>query len=81
MTLTWPESCVLTDIATQTTGDADPNTNDPVKARERIDAPTNATFNITDTKLYVPVVTFSTEKGNKLLERLKSGFKRAKKME
>ena len=81
LTLTWPESCVLTDIATQTTRDADPNTNHPVKAREKIDAPTNATFNITDTKLYVPVVTFSTEKDNKLLQQLKSGFKRAKKME
>ena len=29
---------------------------------------------ITDTKLYVPVVTLSTEGDNKLLEQLKSGF-------
>ena len=31
-------------------------------------APTVATFEITDTKLYVPVVTISTEDDNKLLE-------------
>ena len=35
-----------------------------------------ATFEITDTKLYVPVVTFSTEEHTKFLQQLKSGFKR-----
>ena len=34
------------------------------------------TFAITDTKLYVPVVTLSTQDNAKLLEQLKSGFKR-----
>ena len=34
------------------------------------------TFAITDTKLYVPVVTLSTQDNVKLLEQLKSGFKR-----
>ena len=34
------------------------------------------TFEITDTKLYVPVVTLSTEENAKLLQQLKSGFKR-----
>ena len=34
------------------------------------------TFTITDTKLYVPVVTLSTQDNAKLLEHLKSGFKR-----
>ena len=34
-----------------------------------------ATFSITDTKLYVPVVTLSTQDNEKLLEQLKSGFK------
>ena len=29
-----------------------------------------------DTKLYVPVVTLSTQNDNKLLEQLKPGFKR-----
>ena len=34
------------------------------------------TFPITDTKLYVPVVTLSTKENAKLLQQLKSGFKR-----
>ena len=36
----------------------------------------NATFEITDTKLYVPIVTLSTQDNSKLLQKLKSGFKR-----
>ena len=35
-----------------------------------------ATFEITDTKLYVPVVTLSTQENPKFLQQLKSGFKR-----
>ena len=53
--LTWSENCVLTSKATR---DADPDANPAVAA---IDNPTNATFQTTDTKLYVPVVTLSTE--------------------
>ena len=34
------------------------------------------TFTITDTRLYVPVVTLSTQENTKLLQKLKSGFKR-----
>ena len=36
----------------------------------------NATFEITDTKLCVPVVTLSTQDNSKMLQQLKSGFKR-----
>ena len=36
----------------------------------------NATFAITDTKLYVPVVNLSTQENTKLFQQLKSGFKR-----
>ena len=36
----------------------------------------NATFTITNTRLYVPVVTLSTQENTKLLQQLKSGFKR-----
>ena len=36
----------------------------------------NAIFAITDTKLYVPVVTLSTQDNAKLLQQLKAGFKR-----
>ena len=39
-------------------------------------ASTELEFKITDTKLYVPVVTLSKENDMKLLEQLKSGFKR-----
>ena len=35
-----------------------------------------AIFETTDTKLYVPVVTLSTQENTKLLQQLKSGFKR-----
>ena len=45
-------------------------------ARERIDAPTNTTFQITDAKLYVPVVTLSTQNDKKLLKQLRIRFKR-----
>ena len=34
------------------------------------------TFEIKDTKLYVPVVTLSTQDNAKLLQQLKSGFRR-----
>ena len=36
----------------------------------------NATFEITDTKLYLSVVTLSTQDNSKLLQQLKSGSKR-----
>ena len=38
--------------------------------------PTGLEFQITDTKLYVPVVTLSKENDIKLLEKLKTGFKK-----
>ena len=43
---------------------------------QRINAPTNSIFKIKDTKLYVPEVILSAENDNKLLEQLKTGFKR-----
>ena len=39
-------------------------------------APTDATLAITDTKLCVRVITYSTEEDNKLLQQVKTGFKR-----
>ena len=42
----------------------------------KIDNPENAIFQITDAKLYVAVVTLSKENDIKLLEKLKSGFKK-----
>ena len=72
LTLTWSENCVFTNIITQTAAAAQGDH----PARKRIDAPINATFKITDTKLYVPVVTLSAKDDNNFLEQLKSGFKR-----
>ena len=72
LTLTWSENCVLTDITTQTA--RAPQGDNP--ARPAIHAPTSATFKITGTKLYVPVVTLLTKDDNNFLEQLKSGFKR-----
>ena len=39
--------------------------------KQRDTSPTNATFQITDTKLYVPVVTLSTKNDKRLLHQLK----------
>ena len=47
-----------------------------VEVREKIDAPRDATCEITNTTFYVPAVTLSTENDNKLLEQLITGFKR-----
>ena len=63
--LTWFTECVITSIEKR------------VITNTRRDAsPTNATFHITDTKLYVPVVTLSTENDKILLEQLRAVFKR-----
>ena len=69
LALTWSKNCVLTDITTQTARAAQGDN----PARPAIHAPT---FKITDTKLYVPVVTLSAKDDNNFLEQLKSGFKR-----
>ena len=68
--LTRSENCVITSKATR---DANPDADPAVVT---VNNPTNATLKITDTKLYVPAVTLSTEDDNKLLEQLKTGFKR-----
>ena len=65
--LRWYETCVITSIEKiiLVTGQPD-----------RGDSPESAAFKIKDCKLYVPVVTLSAEINNKLLEQLKTGFKR-----
>ena len=70
--LTWSENCVLSDLITQAAVPAKENN----PARPAINAPTNSTFKITDTKLYFPLVTLSNEDYSKLLEQLKTGFNR-----
>ena len=75
LTLTWSENCAITSKATR---EVDPDA-DPAVAG--INNPTNAVFKITtDCKLYVPIITLSAENDNKLLEQLKTGFKRTIKL-
>ena len=62
--LTWSKNFVLADMT------VNPLTNPAIVA------PTELEFKITDTNLYVPVVSFSKENYIKLLEQLKSEFKR-----
>ena len=66
--LIWSKNCNLVDMKKRDSG----NNNDP----PAIVAPTGLEFQITDTKLYVEVVTLSKENDKKLLEQLKSEFKR-----
>ena len=68
LVLSWYKECVLVGRAFR---------GPPAAAANRINSPTSAKFEITDCKLYVPVVTLSVENDNKLLEQLKSGFKRS----
>ena len=70
LVLTGSENCIITSKATR---EVDPDA-DPAVAG--INNSTNTTFEIKDTKLYVPLVTLSAENDNKLLEQLKKGFKR-----
>ena len=68
--LPWFENCVLIDKLTREANyDVDPDVYE-------INNPENAIFQITDTQLYLLVVTLSKENDIKLLEQLKSGFKR-----
>ena len=73
LTLTWSKNSVLSKATRDDAPDADP-------ALDEINNLRNATFKITDCKLYVPVVTVSAENDNKLLEQLKTGFKRTIKL-
>ena len=70
--LSWYEKCVLVGKALRNAPDPQPDR--PVAA---IESPTDTKFEITDCKLYVPVVTLSAENDNKLLEQLKSGFRKS----
>ena len=66
--LTWSKNCTLADTTVKAAGK-----NNDLPA---IVAITGLEFQITDRKLYVPVVALSKENDKKLLEQLKSGFKR-----
>ena len=61
--------CNINALTRDVSPDADP-------AVVVVNNPANATFKITDTKLYVPVVILSIEDDNKLLDQKKARFKR-----
>ena len=63
--LSWYKECVLVGRAFR---------GSPADA---INSPTDAKFEITDCKLFIPVVPLSAENYKKLLEQLKSGFRRS----
>ena len=67
LVLSWYKECVLVGRAFRSPPAAE------------INSATDARFEITDCNLYVPVVTLSAENGNKLLEQLKSVFRRSMK--
>ena len=66
LVLTWSKICVLAGMTTRNAQGDNP----------AIVAPSGAKFKITNTKLYVPVVTLRKETYIKLLEQLKSGLKK-----
>ena len=66
--LSWYKECVLLGRAFR---------GPPAAAANHINSPTSAKFEITDCKLYIPVVTLSAKNDNELLEQLKSGFRRS----
>ena len=57
LTLTWSKSYVITSLEKRV-----------IRNTRKDISPTYTTFKITDTKLYVPVVTFSTENDKTLLD-------------
>ena len=66
--LKWNKNCVITSLKQRAIDENDPPNRDG--------APTGATLDINDCKLYIPVVTLFTDDEIKLLTNLKSGFTR-----
>ena len=62
--LTWSRECAVNRMERRV-----------IAARQRVTSPTNVTFQITDTKCFVPVVTLSNKNDKKLLKQLRTGFK------
>ena len=71
LTLSWYENCVLTSRATRNARATNPDNNPPIPLINAVNNPISAVFKIIDCKLYVPVVTLSSEEDNKLLDQLK----------
>ena len=65
--LKWNKNCIITSLEQRRL---------PIPQVGRHNAPTGATLNINDCKLYIPVVTLSKDDEIKLFNNLKSGFTR-----
>ena len=63
--LTWSRECVITSMEKRV-----------ITSIRRDTSPTNGTFQLTDTNLYVSVITLSIENHKRLLEKLRTGFKK-----
>ena len=74
--LKWSQNCVLTEKVFREGKDEIPAQGDDplVTAVTAINTPSDLKFNITECKLYVPVVTLQERYENKLLEGLKTGI-------
>ena len=70
--LKWSENCILTERAMREGKDA---TQNPAQdAVTEINTPSDLKFSITDSKMYVSVVTLQTEYQNQLYNELKTGI-------
>ena len=73
--LSWSKECIITEISITPAVAENLSVNLPVQAREAIQI-TEATFQINNAKLYVPLVTLSINDNIKFLENIKQGIKR-----
>ena len=73
--LTWSRNCIISEISKTPDVPANADANVPIPAREAT-LTTGATFEISNTKLYVPVVTLSINDSIKILEHLKEEFRK-----
>ena len=74
--LKWSQDCVLTENVTREAKARIPpqRGNAEVPVVNAVNIPSDLKFNITDCKLYVPVVTLQIEYQSKLYEELKTGI-------
>ena len=72
--LSWSQECIISETykTPEVSANPDPNPPNPLIQAE---APTNATFQINNAKLYVPVVTLSLNDNIKILENVKQDLK------
>ena len=73
--LSWSKECIISEISVTLALPGNPNLNPPVPDVTATQT-TGATFQINNTKLYVPVVILSINDNIKILENIKQRFKR-----